>query len=174
MGQKPYPFTPEQLAWLHDLETTTEPQTVGALHRVVKTEKRSVGYCCLGLGAKALGLRESPWSEDENLVAFHGSSTQLIPFHRLCLRDGSGGLLYPVPHQGDPDTWLDHNPEGWLSLADLNDELRWSFPEIAAYCREHPWNVFTDPHASHDDGCPWSPKTGESCSCDFFKRDFSL
>ena len=160
MGQKPYPFTPEQLAWLHDLETTDAPQTRGALHRIVKTEEFPVGYCCLGRAAVTLGLRESPWSEDEHLIAFHGSAANLMFFHRLHLRSASGDLLHKV--------------EDLSALSELNDEERWSFKEIAAYCREHPWNVFTDPLAKHAKGCPWNPKTGESCNCGFFKKDFSL
>lgn len=159
MGPKPYPFTPEQLAWLHDLETTDAPQTRGALHRIVKSDEFPVGYCCMGRAAVTLGLAEAPWSQDEHLGSFHGSSANLMPFYRLHLRSGSGDLLEKV--------------DDWSALTELNDELRWHFTKIAAYCRANPWNVFTDPHAKHDKGCPWNPKTGESCDCGFFKRDFS-
>ncbi len=173
MEHKPYPFTPEQLAWLHDLETTDAPQTIGSLHRIVKTHDLAAGYCCLGRGAVTLGLQESPWTEDEHLGSFHGSSAQLMPFYRLHLRSGSGELLEPCPDPRDPEA-VGYNKHGWQTLAELNDELRWSFPEIAAYCRAHPWNVFTDPHAEHDDGCPWNPRSVSSCNCGFFKKDFSL
>lgn len=171
---KPYPFTPEQLAWLLKLETTDQPQTRGALRRVVRIEVKAVdgievfpaGWCCLGIGAETLQLKEYPCAIDHDVSSFSGSSTQLLAYRRLHLRGASGELLAQV-----------QNPKGgeWAStLAELNDDLRWTFPEIAAYIRANPWNVFTDPAAEHDDDCPHAgPRSVESCSCGFYKRDFS-
>ncbi len=141
---KPYPFTPEQLAWLLDLETTTEPQTYGALHRLTRIGSFGPGYCCLGRGAVTLNLHETPWSDDDYLGSFGGSAVQLFAFRRLHLRGASGELADAVP----PAPGV--IGEGWQTLAEINDELKWTFPEIAAYIRANPWNVFTDPEASHD------------------------
>jgi hypothetical protein len=176
---KPYPFTEEQSAWLHDLETTTEPQTVGALHRVVAAGPHApqcrVGFCCLGRGAAVLGLRESPWSEDDHLVSFHGSAVQLLPFRLLHLRSTGGELLVGVPDDEEAALRADREfePEGWSALAEINDELRWTFPQIAAYIRANPWNVFTGPDAKHAANCPHAQPAFGSCSCGFYKRDFS-
>lgn len=167
---KPYPFTEAQLAWLHDLETTTEPQTIGALHRVVADGLHCIGFCCLGRGAVTLGARPAPWAEDNNLIAFHGSSARLMPFRDLHLRGSSGELLSIVGGSLDDD--LPFAGE-WSTLAELNDDASWTFPEIAAYIRKFPWNVFTDPAAEHAHDCPHVDLHAvQSCSCDFYKRDF--
>jgi hypothetical protein len=177
---KPYPFTHEHSAWLHDLETTTEPQTVGALHRVVAVgphePHRCIGWCPLGRGAVVLGLPEASWGEDSQLMAFSGSSVQLLPYRRLHLRGTSGELLAPVPD--DQETadraGREFQAEGWQTLAEINDELRWTFPQIAAYIRAKPWNVFTAPDATHAANCPHArPRSVNSCSCGFYKLDFS-
>jgi len=166
MDEKPYPFTPEQLAWLIDLETTEEPQTQGSLHRLVSTIERPAGYCPLGRAAVVLGLKESPCSHDEYLGSFHGSSAQLFPFRLLHLRGSSGELRQAVR---DPDTG-----EHWETLAEINDEMGWTFKEIAAYIRAHPWNVFIDPAGKHDADCPHAePRAVQACNCGFYKRDFS-
>lgn len=165
MEEKPHPFTAEQLAWLLDLETTAEPQTRGALHRMVAADDQPVGWCCLGRGAVAIGLREAPWDQDEHCGAFSGSATQLLAYRRLHLRDASGALLEQIQ---DPTSG-----EYRSTLAEFNDEMRWTFPEIAAYIRAHPWNVFTDPEATHDQDCPHvEPRSVPACTCGFYKRDF--
>lgn len=171
---KPYPFTDEQLAWFHDLETTTEPQTMGALHRIEPVEEFPIGWCCLGRGAAVLKERPYPCSEDDSLISFRGSTVQLFAYRRLDLRSPSGELLRPVPDSRDPKTTFGHSPTGFSALTELNDELRWTFPEIAAYCREHPWNVFTDPAAKHAEDCPHFDPTSThlACECGFYKRDW--
>lgn len=160
---KPYPFTELQLAWLHRLETTTEPQTIGALHRVISDDEYKVGWCCLGLGAEVLKLRPSPWAEDAHCIAFNGSASQLMAFRELHLRGSSGELLKPLDG-------LDYGS----TLAELNDVARWTFQQIAAYIRENPWNVFTDPAAEHAADCPHAqPRMVGACTCGFYKRDFA-
>src|SRR5262245_23667519 len=54
----PYQFNDDQERWLHDLETTTEPQTEGRLHRLIASEGSQAGYCCLGRGCVVLAVPE--------------------------------------------------------------------------------------------------------------------
>lgn len=132
---KPYPFSAEQEAWLRDLETTTEPQTRGALHRLGDWGDHTAGYCCLGRGCVALGIEEEL---DRYSGRFLGEKTTLpeAVVKTLRLRGDCGNLFIPVE-------WM--LGESASTLTELNDEARWPFAEIAAYIRANPWNVFLVP-----------------------------
>lgn len=126
MSDQPFIFTPEQEAWLVDLETTEEPQTKGALHRL----RGAIGYCCLGRVCVSLGLPESVLYG--TFGRFDGRETSLSPAVtlRMNLHSGGGTLVEPVgPH---------------TSLIELNDSGGWSFKRIAAYIRANPRNVFNE------------------------------
>ena len=135
---KPYPYTPEQEAWLRDLETTTEPQTTGWLHVVRRSPTfPDPGYCCLGRACVVLGEK----GKIHTLVeSFNGYKTTLPNnlVEKLHLRDNDGSLA---------SDFYDDDGENFVSLIDMND-ADWTFKEIAAYIRENPWNVFKDPEAS--------------------------
>lgn len=130
-----YKFTPEQEAWLRDLETTEEPQTKGALHRVRADAVNPVGYCCLGRACVVLGIEERTSDDGYAYSTFGEDAWQdaWLPkqgIKTLRLR-GSGGEF--------------EEPFGKFSnLADMNDS-GWPFKKIAAYIRENPENVFLPP-----------------------------
>jgi hypothetical protein len=132
MNDQPFIFTPEQEAWLVDLETTEEPQTEGALHRLRQEHSdegevmHSAGYCCLGRACVVLGLKES---ELGGLGIFHGASV-ILPGRAataLRLRNSNGYLAEPF--------------DGFDNLTGMNDN-GWTFKQIAAYIRANPRNVF--------------------------------
>jgi hypothetical protein len=121
VNDKPYPFTPEQEAWLRDLETTEEPQTKRYLHLFSEhddfSETLSAGYCCLGRACVVLGATEC---KNGPIGLFDGNSGRLSNplMHRLRLRG-----------------------RGQSMLISLNDRGK-SFKQIAAYIRANPHNVF--------------------------------
>jgi hypothetical protein len=126
-AEKPYPFNEAQLAWLHDLETTEEPQTRGMLFRPFPEpgihtgdDDFAPGYCCLGRAIVVLETGDNlNWSLPSEKTA-----------KLLRLRDSNGSFSPPVD---------DRN-----CLAQLNDD-GWSFKKIAAYIRANPENVFLPP-----------------------------
>lgn len=146
MTTKPYPFTPEQEAWLTDLETTEEPQTTEFL-RVTETVFsndgqviNAVGYCCLGRACIVLGIDQHE-NEDSFITKFGKQRDEaMLPAEalvRLRLRDNTGTLVKGIlPTNG--------NRIRIGCLTDMND-MGWSFKEIAAYIRANPENVFLPP-----------------------------
>lgn len=129
-----YPFTPEQEAWLRDLETTEEPQATGSLHIIEPGPGESSGFCCLGRACVSLGLEETP--EGGHFI-FNGQSDDTImpdgAWELLRLR-GSGGEL-------DRPAELGNGRPCVQSLYRMND-IGMTFKEIAAYIRANPENVF--------------------------------
>lgn len=134
-----YPFTPEQEAWLRDLETTDEPQTKGLLHRLSPSDGwpgARPGYCCLGRACVALGVPEDKcFSEVRSL--FYGCVADLPPevTAKLRLRSNNGRLKHSVLVTGGPLI---------STLVGFNDEAGWTFKQIAAYIRENPTEVFLE------------------------------
>lgn len=133
MTTKPYPFTPEQEAWLRDLETTEAPQTRGALHRLAKGSESPEGYCCLGRACVVLGIEEregiGPYAKfgEENADTWLPGEA----IKRLHLRTMAGTFVTKVHEIFD-------------SLTAMNDG-GWNFKQIAAYIRANPENVFLPP-----------------------------
>lgn len=139
MDAKPYPFTPDQEAWLRDLETTEQPQTTGYLNLLEQVSKvgggvHPAGFCCLGRACEVLGL-EKEVKEDDPVAGYRasdcpGSMWGALPREakeRLRLRSLHGEL--EEPH------------EGFEALSGMND-AGWSFKQIAQYIRANPENVF--------------------------------
>lgn len=134
MTDKPHPFTPEQEAWLRDLETTDEPQTHSLLHRVSDGKE---SFCCLGRACVALGLEGEPFT----LGMTYLSESNVLPAQavaKLRLRDDIGSFKFNGPTLSDDDDVA-------TALTELNDSGRFSFKEIAAYIRANPENVFLPP-----------------------------
>jgi hypothetical protein len=127
---KPYPYNAQQLAWLHDLDTTTESQAQRALHS-------KEGFCCLGRACVVIGLEASIPRNDNCLIAYDGEYKLAPPAVVTALRlRGRGGTLVKL---------VTVDGTNCRSLADLNDS-GWSFKRIAAYIRANPWNVFKGPN----------------------------
>jgi len=126
-----FPYTPEQLAWLDDLETTSAPQGIGYLHK-------DDAFCCLGRACVTLGIpAEYERYAREGLVTY-GSADNVLPQEaamRLQLR-GEIGTFKGSLISGDLDALDD--------LTMLNDYGKYTFKEIAAYIQSDPTNVFTN------------------------------
>jgi len=124
MTDKPYPFTPEQEAWLHDLETTREPQTMRYLHLFEPHQDNNdllqPGYCCLGRACVVLGV---PEKRNGNYGSFDNHIGHLPTDARLRLRLKVNAIE---------------------TLIGMNDDGE-SFSQIAAYIRENAWTVFVLP-----------------------------
>ena len=118
-------YTPDQEAWLQDLEKTRAKQTVGNLHD-------PEGWCCLGRACKVLGVPSvqllgwggTHWSFDG-----HRQDLPAKAVKTLRLRDDLGAFLRPF---GD-----------FKTLTEMNDKGL-SFKKIAAYIRANPKNVFIE------------------------------
>ena len=127
---KEFPYTPEQLAWLDDLETTEAAQGKGYLHK-------DDAFCCLGRACVVLGvpaeygrfIRDGVVRYD-GLVSAMSDSIQEI----LQLRDELGSFKQVVMVKY----------EASKSLVELNDGLSYTFKQIAAFIRSDPTNVFTN------------------------------
>lgn len=119
-----FQYSAEQELWLHDLETTTEPQTKGYLHLIQAEGLREPGFCCLGRCCVVLGLPEDTSGPYGIFDGRHGVLPRTA-LTKLGLRETEG------PHR-------DHKAN---SLVDLNDNGK-SFAEIAAIIRSDPWGYF--------------------------------
>lgn len=136
MSDKPeYPFNADQLAWLHDLETTTEPQTKEYLHVKQGFNGLPAGFCCLGRACVTLGLGPLA-SSNSNLVRYEGEEATLP--------ESAVAKLHLLDEEGELGRTAEIDGERFNSLVVMNDKGK-SFKEIAAYIRANPWNVFRDP-----------------------------
>lgn len=133
MTDKPYPFNADQLAWLHDLETTEEPQTKEYLHVERGFDGLPAGFCCLGRACVTLGLLPSSGSK---FVSYEGKGATLP--------ESAVAKLHLLDEEGELGWTAEIDGERFNSLVVMNDKGK-SFKEIAAYIRANPWNVFRDP-----------------------------
>jgi hypothetical protein len=120
---------PRQEEWLTALESGGYAQCDGHLHD-------GVGYCCLGVACKLADIEPKAFAlgDGTKRYMFEGERNYPPPqvVERLALWTMTGEL---DNHQED----LGHE-----TLADANDSGK-SFAKIAAFCREHPEAVFTEP-----------------------------
>lgn len=133
----PFEFGPIQTKWLEALESGEWKQTSSYL-------QNGHGHCCLGVLCK---LAELPFHErNENTdylysqgygFEFQGSKSNGYLPHGFAetvgLRDERGSFAKTVGL----------NSRYVASLAGCNDDAGMTFPQIAAYIRHDPHNVFT-------------------------------
>ncbi len=116
-----YQFNDDQLKWLAALESGDYEQC-----RLVLYD--GVGYCCLGVACKALGL-EPEEHEEYGLSSYSfDGEFELLPesiAQRLRLRSNFGKAE------------RDH-PESHSHCTQMNDTRGWDFNTIAARLREEP------------------------------------
>ena len=127
-----FKFTPEQEAWLHDLETTDAEQAYSYL-------RTADGFCCLGRACETLGA-ESVYNDNNGCFEYEGEVASLSNGlqYQLGLLDPLGGFEHSLRDSSPRD----ENGEHVITLASLNDDLLWSFKQIAAFIRETPERVF--------------------------------
>lgn len=144
MAKARYQFTPEQEKWLVDLETTEEPQYFeGGLHLLPEPGVHAGGWCCLGRGAKTLGLPEGTRGRLGVFCAGTERLTSWLPASAVAALRLRGTC-------GEFRRYVAVGEETYGSLASLNDDAKWSFKQIAAYIRANPRNVFTEEPAHVD------------------------
>ena len=127
---KEFPYSPEQLAWLHDLETTSATQGIGYLHK-------DDAFCCLGRACVTLGIPAELGRYAREGIVTYGNQESILPYkamYKLRLRDDTGTFEHRVI--------LDNRMA--YSLVGLNDAHNYTFKQIAAYIQSDPTNVFTN------------------------------
>lgn len=139
---EPYPFSEDQLAWLKELETTQRKKGRGYL-------EYKDSFCCLGIACVQFGALKtlSPYN--------HGMLFRMT-------EQGAEELSYlPAPlayrlrtrgKAGEFESAIRVNGRSYGSLVSMNDDTEstidggiidtFTFPDIAAYIRHDPWNVF--------------------------------
>jgi hypothetical protein len=131
-------FTARQLTWIAALESGTYAQAIGHLEVIGK------GFCCLGVGCKALlpdGNRHTYINEPvNNLGKYLGEISQMPTelSQDLRLYDESGRFHHSVAIELHGDEFQAE------SLAEMNDQKLMDFTQIAAFMRVYPWLVFTN------------------------------
>lgn len=123
---------PLQEYWLSQLEKHPERQLKGALG--IRNSPKKYSLCCLGqllVCDFQRSKKKLPFNKHDRLE-YLGSIAILENFERYGLRSETGGLKTPFIKDG----------RRGYALTDMND---WgvTWPEIAAYIRKNPKNVFT-------------------------------
>ena len=143
-------LTKEQERWLTALESGDYPKGEGALNHP------DIGYCCLGVACDLWGLGEwegkdecgnflyaphdgesgSPVYPPKSIVDLLGLRDRYGSFDKAKLNDESLTRLEKSIEKTDPDDEIE-------TLATINDDLSWSFEEIAALIRNNPEAFFS-------------------------------
>lgn len=134
-------FTLEQEQWLEALERDEYPQVQGAL-------RTSNGFCCLGVACEVVHF---PNRQIENSIMFgYGDSMEETQLSIHSLPDEVAQLLHIKYMDGrlkEPDhpavkALNKSDYQSIESLAHFNDRACLTFPEIAAFIRAYPWQIF--------------------------------
>jgi hypothetical protein len=118
---------------------------------MARFDKGDVGYCCLGVAARRLGAVERETfraelngkscdfislaapkeydSRDNFLPSSLGEKIGLYHGQHLPVPNGFDGTMYK--DEEIPLTWMDSPDQPCINLAQLNDELEFTFDEIA-------------------------------------------
>lgn len=136
-------YTPEQEAWLTALES-------GEYKQVKQNLCVDGAYCCLGVATLTI-------DPDHEALAENGWDTAGWAAREVALEDPrwfyslEEGPLAPPDvvatlrlSGSDGKFRFGHIAGDASSLANLNDDLGMTFPEIAAFIRAKPWWVFTN------------------------------
>lgn len=131
MAERKQRLGPNQEKWLQALESGEHQQCRGELGVMVDGVEKN---CCLGLACRVLGVSRSMDPQD-GLIAYGGcDKTPPMSFALgvLGLRSIQGSLAF-------------EKLKDERCLTEANDVGGATFAEIAAFCREHPEAVFTEP-----------------------------
>lgn len=144
VSDESFTFGPKQLEWLEALESGKYAQAHGQLRAPLYREdgtpiSGAIGYCCLGVACELAKLEfRAPTADGSGGYMWDGhGSNGFMPEGSeaiIGLHSSDGGFRTPLKDQKEQ--------KYYTSLAELNDEGDFSFPEIAAYIRQDPWNVF--------------------------------
>lgn len=132
-----FKFSPLQKAWLAALKSGKFRQTKQRLAE--RDQYRHNKYCCLGVAcevANRMGVVKLVKKEDDDGEISYDNESASLPAEMvkaLGLNCGAGELYEAVE---------DSQERVADCLAELNDNLGWSFKKIAAYIKKNPENVF--------------------------------
>jgi len=135
-------FTPDQEAWLNDLEKTRAKQGNFQL-------RGPSGWCCLGRACKLAGItpRKVGVNEDTGLYTLINKGDENAFLFDECRIRLPISVVDKLHLRGDMGLIKGANnyPElgGHTTLADLNDWHGWTFKQIARWIRKNPTAVFT-------------------------------
>ncbi len=132
ISSESFQFGPIQTKWLEALESGNYKQGRGCLNG-------PNGFCCLGVLCEVMGLEHEPIAGVDGPMAHYkyegshsGGYVPLAAVPATGLNGSAGSFKQAVLHGG----------LAWDCLTSLNDTVGLSFPEIAAYIRHDPHNVF--------------------------------
>lgn len=145
---------PVQEAWLQDLESGKFQQGRTFLYRIEQDFETPL-FCCLGVYAYTKHKDEMYETRKAGVYAFAGDEQHALPYtlaHELGLRNQLGSFDLSGLSE-DRYTrakallgWREEDNGGYYSgLTSLNDKAGWDFKQIAAFIREFPEAVFTEP-----------------------------
>lgn len=126
---EPFPYTPDQKAWLNALETETHEGV--PLRQCQKKLFNGVSYCCLGVACLVLGIPHETIGDGRFTFDHQAASLPAKAVSRLQLRGPHGEHENPVLAAGQ-------------ALSSLNDVGRLTFPEIAGRILAKPRDYFTN------------------------------
>lgn len=137
------PLGPNQTKWIEALESEKYDQCSGRLFD-------GEGYCCLGVGARVfLGAPEVSVNEDGNhyLWGFEADTAPKKLEEKLSLATSTGTPIYTrfTEEQHQASQRENENFPEIHDLVHLNDELEWTFPQIAAHLRKFAHLYFKEP-----------------------------
>ena len=115
-------FTPEQTRWIEALESGEWKQGKGYLKRKQGGEDH---YCCLGVATALF----KPQSSDLRIKQGEKRSVGVV-------------APYSVVKTLRLHNEVGSNLDGSEDLALMNDDLGYTFEDIAKFIREEPWEVF--------------------------------
>lgn len=124
-------FTREQIlehrkAWLEALRSGNYPQARDQLFD-------GDGYCCLGVACTVLGLEPVDYDGQSFAYAFGDEKNPVtLPYE---------GQVWLGLNTGNPAVAF---PDGYQSLATLNDDGTWSFEDIADAIEEYGFDYYDD------------------------------
>ena len=126
ISSEPFKFGPLQTKWLEALESGEYKQS----QYILRDSNNE--YCCLGVMCEIAGL---PF--DDGCYAHSGwKDSQYLPgdfYDKIGLRSSNGQFRDLARHYNT----------GFSSLTEMNDTLKATFKDIAAYIRHDPHNVFS-------------------------------
>ena len=138
--QKQY-INPNAKLWLETLKFGELPQTISVL-------QDDTGYCCLGVACKVAQEQDSNLipdfllEEDENDFYFSGESLTSELAQHYGLHCSYAGFDPCVVMGMEADRAEEIKELKVYDLPRLNDQLGWTFPQIADFCLEHCEHVF--------------------------------
>ncbi len=125
-----YKFTKLQEKWLKALESGKYKATKNYLCTRIDD---GVGYCCLGVACEVAGIPKLALTSRGDIIKFDEEVSRLPDYLAAKLKMYSNGRLHVI---------ASIDGVNYTSLTEMNDNGFLTHPQIAAYIRANPENVF--------------------------------